>query len=64
MFQHALALHRQGNLEDAARNYESVLAAEPTHVDALVHLGALRLGQGRPAEFRPQEGTRNGTLFA
>jgi tetratricopeptide (TPR) repeat protein len=50
MFQHALALHRQGNLEDAARNYESVLAAEPAHVDALVHLGALRLGQGRPAE--------------
>ncbi len=50
MFQHALALHRQGCLEDAARNYESVLAAEPAHVDALVHLGALRLGQGRPAE--------------
>jgi tetratricopeptide (TPR) repeat protein len=50
MYQHALALHRQGKLEDAARNYESVLAAEPTHVDALVHLGALRLGQGLPAE--------------
>ncbi len=50
MFQDALALHRQGRFEDAARGYESVLAEEPAHVDALVHLGALRLGQGFPAE--------------
>jgi len=50
MFERALALHRQGRFEDAARGYESVLAAEPAHVDALVHLGALRLGQGLPAE--------------
>jgi len=50
MFQHALALHHQGKLEDAARGYEAVLAAEPMHVDALVHLGVLRLGQGLAAE--------------
>ena len=30
---------RQGRLEDAARGYEAVLAAEPNHVEALVHLG-------------------------
>jgi tetratricopeptide (TPR) repeat protein len=50
MFQHALALHRQGMFEDAARGYQSVLAAEPAHLDALVHLGVLRLGQGLPRE--------------
>ncbi len=50
MFQDSLELHRQGRLEDAARGYESLLATEPDHVDALVHLGVLRLGQGRPAE--------------
>jgi tetratricopeptide (TPR) repeat protein len=50
MFQHALALHRQGKFEDAARGYEAALAAAPAHVDALVHFGVLRLGQGRPAE--------------
>jgi len=50
MFQDSLELHRQGRLEDAARGYESVLAAEPDHVDALVHLGVIRLGQGLPAE--------------
>jgi tetratricopeptide (TPR) repeat protein len=48
MFQDALALHRRGRLEDAARAYESVLASDPEHVDALIHLGVLRLGQGFP----------------
>ncbi len=50
MFQDALALHRNGRLEDAARGYEAVLAAEPAHVEALVHLGLVRLGQGLAAE--------------
>jgi tetratricopeptide (TPR) repeat protein len=50
MFQHALVLHRQGKLDEAARSYEAVLAAEPAHVDALVHFGVLRLGQGCLAE--------------
>jgi protein O-GlcNAc transferase len=48
MFQDALALHRRGRLEDAAQAYESVLASDPEHVDALIHLGVLRLGQGFP----------------
>jgi tetratricopeptide (TPR) repeat protein len=50
MFQHALALHRQGKFEDAAEGYEALLAAAPGHLDALVHLGVVRLGQGRAAE--------------
>src|SRR5271157_2169411 len=50
MFQDALALHRQGRLEDAARAYQSVLAAEPEHVEALLHFGVVRLGQGLHAE--------------
>lgn len=45
-FQQALALHRQGRTDEAARAYELILLAEPTHPDALIHLGALRLGQG------------------
>ena len=46
-FQQALALHRQGRTEEAARAYEHILQAEPTHLDALIHLGSLRLGEGR-----------------
>jgi tetratricopeptide (TPR) repeat protein len=46
-FQQALALHRQGRINEAASAYQLILLAEPAHLDALVHLGALRLGQGR-----------------
>ena len=49
-FQQALALHRQGRADEAARAYELLLLAEPTHLDALIHLGALRLGQARADE--------------
>jgi tetratricopeptide (TPR) repeat protein len=49
-FQQALALHRQGQTDAAGRAYEQVLLAQPAHLDALIHLGALRLGQGRPSE--------------
>ncbi len=49
-FQQALALHRQGRMDDAGRAYEELLRAEPAHLDALIHLGALRLGQGRAEE--------------
>jgi tetratricopeptide (TPR) repeat protein len=49
-FQQALALHRQGRVDEAASAYEKLLLAEPAHLDALVHLGALRLGQGRAEE--------------
>ena len=49
-FQRALALHRQGRMDEAASAYQRVLLAEPTHLDALIHLGVLRLGQGRADE--------------
>jgi hypothetical protein len=52
MFQDAPVLLRRGRFEDAARGYQSIPGAEPMHVDALVHLCALRLGQGLPAEAR------------
>lgn len=50
MFHDSLELHRQGRLEEAARGYEAVLAADPTHVEALVHLGILHLNQHQPDE--------------
>ena len=37
-------------MDDAGRAYETLLRAEPAHRDALIHLGALRLGQGRAEE--------------
>ena len=48
--QEALALHRQGRLEEAGRIYNSVLAADPNHFDALHLGGVLRHQQGRSAE--------------
>ncbi|MGH9467189.1 MAG: tetratricopeptide repeat-containing sulfotransferase family protein [Terriglobales bacterium] len=49
-FQWALALHRQGRTDEAARAYQLLLLSEPAHLDALIHLGALHLGQGRALE--------------
>ncbi|HTW28448.1 MAG TPA: sulfotransferase [Acetobacteraceae bacterium] len=49
-FHQALALHQQGNAEAAAGAYQLVLQADPTHLDALIHLASLRLGQGRHAD--------------
>jgi len=49
-FQQALALHRQGRMDEAAGAYQRVLLAEPTHLDALIHLGVVRLSQGRADE--------------
>lgn len=42
------ALHQQGRLPDAARAYESVLAASPQHVEALHLLGLVALQSGQP----------------
>jgi tetratricopeptide (TPR) repeat protein len=49
-FQQALSLHRQGRTDEAARAYQQILAAEPAHLDALIHLGVLRLGEGHAGE--------------
>jgi tetratricopeptide (TPR) repeat protein len=43
----ALEHHRRGALADAARIYETLLAAEPGHPDALHLLGVVALQQGR-----------------
>jgi tetratricopeptide (TPR) repeat protein len=49
-FQHALALHRQGRTDEAARAYQGILLAEPTHLEALIHFGVLRLAQAKADE--------------
>jgi tetratricopeptide (TPR) repeat protein len=49
-FQHALGLHRQGRTDEAARAYQAILLAEPTHLDALIHFGVLRLAQAKADE--------------
>ena len=73
-FQQAVALHRQGRTDEAARAYQQILLSEPTHLDALVHLGTLRLGQGsaheaeallrRAASVAPQSPEALGNLAA
>jgi tetratricopeptide (TPR) repeat protein len=46
-FQTALALHRQGRLEEAEPHYRTALEAEPDHVEALNNLGLLLARQGK-----------------
>ncbi len=46
----AVALHRQGRLDDAAQIYGAILAATPDQPDALNLLGLLRHQQGRNVE--------------
>src|SRR5580704_16344465 len=48
--QQALALHQQGRLKEAEAIYDSVLASDPRHFDALHLCGVLRHQQGRSAE--------------
>ena len=43
----AIALHRGGHLDNAARLYEAVLAADPSHGDALHFLGVLHHQRGQ-----------------
>jgi tetratricopeptide (TPR) repeat protein len=45
----ALDHHRAGRLDEAARHYESVIAAAPDHAAALHNLGVLRAQSGDPA---------------
>ncbi len=46
-FAEALSLHEQGRLGEAEQLYVSILSLEAGHVASLLHLGALRLQQGR-----------------
>jgi predicted O-linked N-acetylglucosamine transferase (SPINDLY family) len=45
-----LQLHQLGRLDQAASHYRAVLAAQPSHFDAMHLLGLLRFQQGRHAE--------------
>ncbi|GIL41488.1 tetratricopeptide repeat protein [Roseiterribacter gracilis] len=46
----ALELHRAGDLDRAAAEYERVLEADPSQPNALYLLGSVRFGQGRFAD--------------
>ncbi len=50
LLKRASSLHRQGMLDDAAALYETVLASEPDHFEALFQLAGLRFLQGRKGE--------------
>lgn len=49
-FREAAALHGQGRLVDAMRLYEQIVAAAPTHVNALCNLSALYRRLGRTGD--------------
>jgi protein O-GlcNAc transferase len=46
-FQHGLALHQQGRLDDAEALYRTVLAAQPAHFGALHLTGLIHYQRGR-----------------
>ena len=50
--QRALCFHQQGDLREAERLYVAILASNPEHFDALVHLGLIRLQQGSLGEAK------------
>ena len=50
LMQRAIASHKQGDLDEAARLYKSLLAIDPSHFDACHMLGALALQRGEPNE--------------
>lgn len=49
-FQRAYEHHRAGRVADAAALYERVVAAAPSHADALHLLGSIKAQSGQPAE--------------
>nr|AEI30652.1 radical SAM domain protein [uncultured microorganism] len=49
----AVALHRAGRTDEAARSYAALLAADPRDSAARHNLGMIRLGQGNPADGLP-----------
>ena len=50
MFDRAVRLHREGKRDEAAHLYESILARQPDHFDALHLLGLTAIQAGRPEE--------------
>ena len=46
-FARALALHQQGQFDDADHLYQSIIYIDARHVPSLLHLAVLRLQQGR-----------------
>ncbi len=49
-FEEAFTLHRQGRIGEAEHAYRAVLDAEPEHIEARLHLGAVLLAQDRTSE--------------
>jgi tetratricopeptide (TPR) repeat protein len=49
-FQQALSFHRHDNLHEAERLYRTILASNPAHFDAILHLGLIILQQGNLVE--------------
>jgi tetratricopeptide (TPR) repeat protein len=49
-FEEAFTLHQQGRMGEAQQAYQAVLDAEPEHVEARLHLGAVFLAQNRISE--------------
>ena len=50
MMQNALALHRDGRLDQAIAAYDAVLAREPLHSDALQYMGVAKMQTGETEE--------------
>src|SRR5579872_3729822 len=50
LFNQAVGFHHKGNLAEAQRLYEKILAAEPLSFEPLHLLGVIRHQQGRTAE--------------
>jgi tetratricopeptide (TPR) repeat protein len=48
LFQRALALHEEGDMQGALQGYEAILARDPAEFDALHLLGVIALQAGRP----------------
>jgi tetratricopeptide (TPR) repeat protein len=46
-FEKALSLHRRGNLREAERLYQAILASDREHFGSVVHLGLICLQDGR-----------------
>ncbi|HJN60861.1 MAG TPA: tetratricopeptide repeat protein, partial [Alphaproteobacteria bacterium] len=50
MMQRAIALHRDGRIDQAMAGYEAVLAREPRHADALQFMGVAKMQSGGSEE--------------